>query len=56
MTEISKQPQPKTETKPEEPKKAEAALSEKQLDQVTGGRISQACATGKHFPTVTITN
>jgi hypothetical protein len=56
MTETSKQTQPKADANAEEPKKAEAALNDKQLDQVTGGGISQACATGKHFQNATLTH
>ncbi len=42
--------------KPEEPKKIEAALDEKQLDQVTGGSLYTACCNGKHIPAVKITS
>jgi hypothetical protein len=48
MTKI-KQAQPKPDVKPEEPKKADGALHDKQLDSVTGGK--NICATGKHIPT-----
>jgi len=37
MTEIAKEGQPKQRAKAEEPKKTEAALDDKQLDQVAGG-------------------
>jgi hypothetical protein len=52
MTEISKQTHPAQEAKPEEPKKTEAALDDKQLDTVTGGK---SCAAGVHIKDATIT-
>lgn len=53
MNEIQKQAQTKTEVKPEEPKKNQPVLEDKQLDQVTGGvSLYEACATGKHIPEV----
>ena len=54
MTETTKRVQPKQKVKAEAPKKAEAVLNETQLDQVTGGAIAEACATGKHFPKGTV--
>jgi hypothetical protein len=57
MTEIAKQAQPKPDVKTAAPKKTDAALDDKQLDQVSGGTgtLTKACATGKHIPTGTIT-
>jgi len=55
MTEVNKQAQPVQEPKADEPKKAEAALDEKQLDKVTGGSLYQACVKGEHIKTGTIT-
>jgi hypothetical protein len=57
MTETIKQTQPKQDVKAEEPKKKpEGALEDKQLDQVTGGSISQKCVTGVHIKEATITH
>jgi hypothetical protein len=44
----------KQEPKPAKAKPADAALDEKQLDKVSGGGISNACVTGKHISTGTI--
>jgi type VI protein secretion system component Hcp len=60
MTEISKQAKPAQEVTAEEPKKADGALNDKQLDAVTGGKASSvlmnACATGEHIKEATITH
>ena len=53
MTETTKQAQPKREITPEEPKKTEGALDDKQLDQTTGGQLK--CVKGEHIKTGTIT-
>lgn len=57
MTETTKQTQSKQDAKAKQPKKIEAGLDDKQLDQATGGTgsLMNACATGKHFPKGTIT-
>jgi len=51
---------PSPSAKPDEPRKIESALDEKQLETVTGGKasnvLSQACATGHHIKNTTITN
>ncbi len=51
----SKSQQPAADAKA--PKKPEAPLEEKQLEQVTGGTgsLTNACTTGKHIPNGTIT-
>jgi hypothetical protein len=60
MTEITKQTQVAQEAKPEEPKQAEGALDDKQLENVSGGKpsavLGQACATGVHIKEATITH
>jgi len=52
MTEIIKPAQPAPEVKAEEPKKTEAALDDKQLDNVTGGSLYQACVKGEYIKEV----
>jgi hypothetical protein len=60
LTETDKQAQPVQDAKSDEPKKTEAALNDKQLDNVTGGTASSLlgskCATGVHIKEATITH
>jgi len=51
MTKSEKQTQAKPQGKAAAPSKNQPVLTEKELDQTTGG----ICATGKHFPDLKLT-
>jgi len=53
MTE-TKKPTVSVADKPAAPKQPSGELNEQQLEKVSGGKISQACVTGKHIAKGTI--